>query len=191
MEKVMFLVSAGGGTLKYIHRLSSMIGVEVVGVIADRECPAYEYAKEHRIPGSIVRYYKRSHELDDMIRRLNPDTIITTWHKILNKDTLDLPPEFINLHYSLLPAMKGAIGMEALQIATEKGCKFVGATLHQVNKDVDEGKIIGQAVMLNAPGVQDTLFIAACRLLTSWLQKSLGHWHEEINYKQVWFHIMG
>jgi len=48
MKSVLFLVSGGGGNLKFIHQAmnSGIIKDVCLGVIADRECGALEYAKK-------------------------------------------------------------------------------------------------------------------------------------------------
>ena len=56
--------------------------------------------------------------------------------------------KIINIHPSLLPAFKG---LNAQQKALEKKVKYVGATIHFVNSEVDSGEIIDQmAVRLSS-----------------------------------------
>lgn len=50
----------------------------------------------------------------------------------------------INVHPALLPAFKGT---NALGQATNAGARFAGATIHEVNDDVDGGPIIAQCVL--------------------------------------------
>jgi len=49
----------------------------------------------------------------------------------------------INIHYSFLPAFKGA---KPYHQACERGVKVIGATAHYVTPDLDEGPIITQEV---------------------------------------------
>jgi phosphoribosylglycinamide formyltransferase-1 len=50
----------------------------------------------------------------------------------------------VNIHPSLLPAFTG---LNTHQRAIEAGCKFAGATVHQVSTELDHGPILAQAVV--------------------------------------------
>lgn len=50
----------------------------------------------------------------------------------------------INVHPSLLPAFPG---LNTHQRAIDAGCRFAGATVHQVTADLDHGPILAQAVV--------------------------------------------
>jgi phosphoribosylglycinamide formyltransferase-1 len=67
----------------------------------------------------------------------------------------------INIHPSLLPAFAG---LNTHQRAIDAGCKFAGATVHQVTSELDHGQILAQAVV---PVLQcDTAEALAARVLT-------------------------
>jgi phosphoribosylglycinamide formyltransferase-1 len=67
----------------------------------------------------------------------------------------------INIHPSLLPAFPG---LQTHQRAIDAGCKFAGATVHQVTAELDHGHILAQAVV---PIVEnDTADSLATRVLT-------------------------
>jgi phosphoribosylglycinamide formyltransferase-1 len=67
----------------------------------------------------------------------------------------------INIHPSLLPAFPG---LHTHQRAIEAGCRFAGATVHQVTHELDYGPILDQAVVPVLPG--DTAGALAARVLT-------------------------
>lgn len=149
MNKIVFLVSGGGGSLKFVYYALQALksNVEVAGVIADRDCPALEFAAKKNIYSKKIRY-NRSHteELQRELKKLAPDVIVTNIHKIIDPETLLLfPDRFINLHYSLLPAFSGVIGMETVAMAKVQNVGFVGGTCHLVNEEVDAGKILHQS----------------------------------------------
>lgn len=50
----------------------------------------------------------------------------------------------LNIHPSLLPAFTG---LHTHRRAIEAGCKFAGATVHQVTAELDHGPILAQAVV--------------------------------------------
>ncbi len=67
----------------------------------------------------------------------------------------------INIHPSLLPAFTG---MNTHQRALDAGCRFAGATVHQVTTELDVGPILSQAVVPILP--QDTAWSLAARVQT-------------------------
>lgn len=67
----------------------------------------------------------------------------------------------INIHPSLLPAFAG---LNTHQRAIDAGCKFAGATVHQVTSELDHGQILAQAVVPVLQG--DTAEALATRVLT-------------------------
>jgi phosphoribosylglycinamide formyltransferase-1 len=67
----------------------------------------------------------------------------------------------LNIHPSLLPAFTG---LNTHQRAMDAGCRFAGATVHQVTVDLDDGPILAQAVVPVMPG--DTADSLAARVLT-------------------------
>jgi phosphoribosylglycinamide formyltransferase 1 len=67
----------------------------------------------------------------------------------------------LNIHPSLLPAFPG---LHTHRRALEEGCRFAGATVHQVTAELDHGPILDQAVVPVLPG--DTEQTLAARVLT-------------------------
>ena len=67
----------------------------------------------------------------------------------------------INIHPSLLPAFSG---LNTHQRAIDAGCRFAGATVHQVTADLDHGPILAQAVVPVMTG--DTADTLAARVLS-------------------------
>jgi phosphoribosylglycinamide formyltransferase-1 len=67
----------------------------------------------------------------------------------------------INIHPSLLPAFTG---LHTYQRAIDAGCRFAGATVHQVTAELDHGPILAQAVVPVLPG--DDATTLAARILT-------------------------
>jgi len=55
----------------------------------------------------------------------------------------------VNIHPSLLPAFPG---LNTHQRAIDAGCRFAGATVHQVTAELDHGPILAQAVVPVLPG---------------------------------------
>jgi phosphoribosylglycinamide formyltransferase-1 len=67
----------------------------------------------------------------------------------------------LNIHPSLLPAFAG---LHTHQRALDAGCRFAGATVHQVTTELDHGPILAQAVVPVLP--DDSADTLAARVLT-------------------------
>lgn len=153
---ITFLCSGGGGNLRLVQALierGALPGCSLSGVIADRECPALDWARSRGIPARLVSYTRvRPGELREVLAELSPGLIVTTIHKILDDELVTrYEGRLVNLHYSLLPAFAGAIGMEPVRLALAKGCRLVGATAHRVTAELDAGPILAQACISAGP----------------------------------------
>lgn len=148
--KIAFLVSGNGGNLKFIHSCIKHNFVKDIELIAigEKECGAIDYSRKNDIDNYIVRYSRKNNaELIELLIKLDPDYIITNFHKILDKKIVDMfYGKLVNLHYSLLPSFGGLIGEKPILEAINKGCKFIGSTVHYVDYEVDSGEILIQGI---------------------------------------------
>jgi len=148
-KKIVFLASGNGGNLCFISKAIEyglLQNSEIVFVICDRLCGAYTYANKNFIPSKIILIDKNDQsQLISILEKIAPDIIISNIHKILNDDLVHkYQNKLINLHYSLLPAFSGLIGMNSVTQAINYGAKFLGVTVHYVAKEVDKGPPISQ-----------------------------------------------
>lgn len=94
-----------------------------------------EQAKE----GDILTKLMRSNNIDFVVLagylRKIPDSFISTYHD-----------KIINIHPALLPKYggKGMYGMHVHNAVKENGDKESGITIHLVNQNYDEGRILAQ-----------------------------------------------
>lgn len=186
-KKIVFLVSGNGGSLKFIHQAIQrlQLPLEVSAVIADRECGALAYASAVGLPHRVIRYTRKSPaELQQALREVAADVVVTNIHKIIDAETLGLLPNcFINLHYSILPAFKGFIGMETVEQARLLNVTILGATCHEVDELVDNGQCISQfSVGVDwsqdpASTVYDLVFRGACLTLLQGLLQRIQQGH--------------
>lgn len=151
--KLVFLVSGNGGNLKFINTCieKKIIKNVQIMVVGDRHCGAMDYAIKNNIEGYNVKYTRENNtELMDLLNKLNPDYVITNFHKIIDKDIVSkFYGKLINLHYSLLPSFAGLIGEQTILEAINNKCKFIGVTVHYVDYEVDKGEIIIQGITKN------------------------------------------
>jgi len=178
--RLVFLVSGAGGTLRfvrsYVRELS--YSVKVVGVLADRQCQALEQASSWGCDAGIIDFGEPAQT--SLIRRLEtiePDLIITTVHKVLKPEVLRVfGDRMVNVHYSILPAFGGTIGMRSLTQAIDYGARWIGATCHEVTEELDGGRPISQVVFRSAPAIesqleQEFMFRAGCLSLLAALKE--------------------
>lgn len=187
MTRIAFLASGQGGTLKAVHLAIEHLGLalSIAEVIADRECGAIEFGRGVQIPNRVIPYDKTDDSaLRNAVRGLNADILVTTFNRILSPRVLEAARgELVNLHYSLLPAFGGMIGMKTLEAARQRGVQWIGATCHTVTPSVDAGPILAQCVL--APRwehepiaqTQDIVFRAACLTLLGVLLARAGGVH--------------
>jgi len=171
-KSVVFLCSGGGGNLAFINNLlnSGLLGANIVSVLSDRECPAINFARKNQLKWKIINFDENFQiELIRELIRLNPDLIITTVHKIICNELIELfPRKFINLHYSLLPSFNGLIGIRSIQSALEYGVKLTGVTTHFVDATIDGGlPIVQVAIPLvgmdkNYSDIENIVFRCGC-----------------------------
>jgi len=150
VKKICFLASGNGGNLKFFYFAAAQNSTHnfQLAAIADRECGSLEFSKNKGLERYIINYNStNSLELNLALEKIKPDIIITNWHKIIDRDTVrKYMGKMINLHYSLLPAFAGLIGIEPIKLAYAQGCKYIGPTCHYVDENLDAGKIISQAI---------------------------------------------
>jgi phosphoribosylglycinamide formyltransferase-1 len=181
MKHILFLASGNGGNLKFFHQALTqglLAGIRL-SVVADRECGAIEYAKKNGLPHQVINYQRASPQaLDDILNREQPEIIVTNWHKVIDANTVaNHSGRLINLHYSLLPAFGGEIGIKPIQQAYAQGCKFIGPTCHLVDEGVDTGRILSQAVFatdISQEDAVDLMFRKGCLILLNSIETILG-----------------
>lgn len=104
-------------------------------------CAVKKYALAHNIP--VLQYKSVSREGEADVRALNPDVLITaSFGQMLRENILTLAPHgVINVHGSLLPALRGAT---PVQTALFLGLDRTGVTIMQTDIGMDTGDILYQ-----------------------------------------------
>lgn len=192
MKRIVFLVSGGGANLKFIHYALQKLNlkVSIVGILADRNISFIDFVENEKIYFKKIKYDRQNNtELLTELKHLQPDVIITNIHKIIDEKTLlEHPNKFINLHYSILPAFTGLIGMKTIEEARQQNVQFIGGTCHEVNEKVDAGKILYQGLfavgewdLTNIELEMDRVFKLSCYLLLAGILKKLNLGEGEVN----------
>ncbi len=176
MKNIVILISGSGSNMAAIVRCAERedwrktYGAQVAAVISNRaDAGGLAIARDHRIATEVVdhkRFASREAfdaELAAVVDRHQPALVVLAgFMRILTPAFVQrYPGRLLNIHPSLLPAFPG---LHTHQRAIDMGCKFAGATVHQVTSELDHGPILAQTVVPVLP--QDTAQALAARVLT-------------------------
>lgn len=127
-------------------------GIEIVGVLTRTDAPAgrkkvmvqssvADVASSLGLP--VIKANQVDQETLEKILALNPDLgVVVAYGAFLSEEVLNaLPKGWINLHYSLLPALRGAA---PVQHALLQGFPSTGVTAFQLDRGMDTGPILIQ-----------------------------------------------
>ena len=176
MKNIVILISGGGSNMAAIvktaksHNWASSLDASVAAVISNRaDAAGLKWAQEQGISTACIDHKAfDSREAFDQALIQQIDThapnlvVLAGFMRILTPGFVShYAGRLINIHPSLLPAFTG---LHTHQRAIDAGCKFAGATVHQVTAELDVGPILAQAVVPVLSG--DTEASLAARVLT-------------------------
>jgi methionyl-tRNA formyltransferase len=103
--------------------------------------PVAALADEHGIE-VLTPHKVKEPEFLDRLRELAPDCCpVVAYGALLPQIALDIPPQgWVNLHFSLLPAWRGAAPVQA---AVRAGDEITGASTFRIVKALDAGPVFG------------------------------------------------
>jgi phosphoribosylglycinamide formyltransferase-1 len=154
--KIGVLVSGRGSNLQAIidNIEKGLLPAEVVAVISDQpDAYSLERARKHHIPAihiSAKGYKGKRDEYDALlVKELQINKVelvcLAGFMRIISPTLIKaFPGRILNIHPALLPAFPG---LHVQKAALDHGVKFSGCTVHFVDKDMDTGPIIIQAVV--------------------------------------------
>jgi len=176
MKNIVILISGGGSNMAAILRgaqrddWAGKLGAQVVAVISNRaDAGGLALARERGIATDVVdhRAFASREAFDEAlaqrIDRHQPSLVVLAgFMRILTPGFVErYQGRLLNIHPSLLPAFPG---LHTHRRAIEAGCRFAGATVHQVTAELDYGPILAQAVVPVL--ANDTPEALAARVLT-------------------------
>jgi len=143
MRVVLFaLTGFGNEALQSLRRCNC----EVVGLFTRRESGPYPYyfmkniAQQARKMGVNVYEDLNWKEIKSLMFSMRPELLlVSTFHKIIPNEILDIPKTCINIHPGLLPEYAGRNPIKAALAANEE---TTGVTAHYLTEEVDGGDII-------------------------------------------------
>ena len=176
MKNIVILISGGGSNMAAIVRAAQSrdwrgrCGAQVAAVVSNRaDAGGLAFARQNGIATEVLdhkRFDSREAfdaELAAVIDRHQPSLVVLAgFMRILTPGFVSrYAGRLLNIHPSLLPAFPG---LHTHRRALQEGCRFAGATVHQVTAELDHGPILDQAVVPVLPG--DTEQTLAARVLT-------------------------
>jgi len=148
--KVGFCVSGKGRLFRAAANQASDIGIQPSLVVAEEKAaPDLEgYCHERGIPFHRLTSKPRAtfdEELFKVCTSVPLDLLVLTFDKLLPARLVQhYAGRIINVHPALLPACQG---MRALEQTVSTGARFAGATIHEVDEQMDHGPLIAQCVL--------------------------------------------
>ena len=176
MKNIVILISGGGSNMAAIVRAAERedwerrLGVRVAAVLSNRaDAGGLAFAQARGIATRVLDHkdFDSREAFDaELARRIDgyaPALVVLAgFMRILSPGFVDhYLGRLLNIHPSLLPAFPG---LHTHERALAAGCKFAGATVHQVTSELDLGPILEQAVVPVLAG--DTAQTLAARVLT-------------------------
>ena len=176
MKNIVILISGGGSNMAAIVKTAereawhSRYGARITAVISNRaDAKGLVFAKAQGIVTEVVDHtvYDSRVAFDQAlmaaIDRQDPEgqpalVVLAGFMRILTPGFVQhYEGRLLNIHPSLLPAFPG---LHTHQRALDAGCKFAGATVHQVTAELDHGSILAQAVVPVLPGDDEATLAA-------------------------------
>jgi phosphoribosylglycinamide formyltransferase-1 len=180
MKNIVILISGAGSNMEAIIRAAKAqnwekhLQAKVAAVISNRpSAKGLALAQQHGVATQVVDHTAfasatnpRESFDEALIKEIEQHVpalvVLAGFMRILTpKFVAHYGGRLVNIHPSLLPAFPG---LHTHQRAIEAGCKFAGATVHQVSAELDHGHILAQAILPVMEG--DTAEGLAARVLT-------------------------
>jgi phosphoribosylglycinamide formyltransferase-1 len=176
MKNIVILISGGGSNMSAIVNTAERegwkdkFGARVAAVLSNKaDAKGLVFAKERGIATAVLDHkaYDSREAFDAALMKAidahQPTLVVLAgFMRILTPGFVaHYAGRMLNIHPSLLPAFAG---LHTHRRAIEAGCKFAGATVHEVTAQLDHGPILAQAVVPVMP--DDDEHALAARVLT-------------------------
>ena len=138
VKKIVVMGSGQGSNLEAIVKWFQNKDVEIL-CLSDVE-DAFILKRAEKL-GINYKYLPFEQNLQYFTENKFDLIVLAGYMQILPENVLEAMGKVINIHPSLLPAFKGK---DAIAKAFLAGVKLSGITIHWVDKNIDEGKIIAQ-----------------------------------------------
>ena len=158
-RNIVILISGGGSNMAAIVRAAEQrhwpqrYGATIRAVVSNKaDAKGLVFAREQGIATAVLDHkaYPSREAFDaalaqEIDRHAPTLVVLAGFMRILTAGFVaHYAGRLLNIHPSLLPAFAG---LHTHERAIEAGCKFAGATVHEVTAELDHGPILAQAVV--------------------------------------------
>ena len=139
------IASSNGSTFKALYQVLVKIAPNKYNffIVLDRQSTLVEFCERYNIEyifNKEINNKKFCRNTDNYFSKNNIKIVVLFFLRLVTEEIFK-NYYTINLHPSLLPLYKG---FNAIQRAYDDKSKYIGATLHKVDKNADEGKVLLQ-----------------------------------------------
>ncbi|MDP4145750.1 MAG: formyltransferase family protein [Bacillota bacterium] len=142
--KIVIVASTNGSVMNKLFQ-NTFFKKCIYSVVSDRQCGALEVAKNNGIAFKLFNERDKEVFCDKLLVYLienQIDYVISFFTKLFVGNIIDVYKDrIINLHPAILPSFKG---LDGFGDSVRYGSRFIGSTIHFIDKNMDEGKIIIQ-----------------------------------------------
>lgn len=144
-KKVVLIASSGGAVFARALQFDAFRN-NIFMIVADRQCGAIEVAREHGVAFKVLSSStgrEFSDAMHDYFQDKEVDLFVSSYSKLFSgKFLTENEDKLVNFHPALLPACPGLNGFAD---TVRFGCRFIGSTVHYIDKGIDTGKPLIQA----------------------------------------------
>lgn len=180
MKNIVILISGGGSNMRALVEASrredwaERYGARVSLVLSNRpDAGGLAWAREQGLATAVVDHREHAQAVQpresfeaELVKHIDAHApmlvLLAGFMRILTPGFVaHYAGRMLNIHPSLLPAFPG---LHTHQRAIDAGCRFAGATVHEVTAELDHGPIWAQAVVPVLP--HDDADTLAARVLS-------------------------
>jgi phosphoribosylglycinamide formyltransferase-1 len=159
MRNIVILISGSGSNMAAIVRAAEQgrwgqrLNARVAAVLSNRaDAQGLAFAQDHGLTTQVLDHKAFANReafdaalMAEIDRHAPALVVLAGFMRILTPGFVaHYAGRLLNVHPSLLPAFPG---LNTHQRAIDAGCRFAGATVHQVTAELDHGAILAQAVV--------------------------------------------
>ncbi len=141
------IVASTGGSVMNVLLDNAFFKRQIFAVVSDRPCGAIDKAEAHTVQNLVIPERKSTLFCDQLLQYLRDnqiDYVISFFTKLFVGELVSAYRDrIINLHPSLLPSFKG---LDGFGDTLHYGARYMGTTIHFIDEQMDEGKIIMQTM---------------------------------------------
>jgi folate-dependent phosphoribosylglycinamide formyltransferase PurN len=155
-ERLLVMLSGSGRTLLNLvaHARRGVLGADVAGVVAGRECLGAQRAREAGIATRVMPGRLSAAQVQSVAAEWRCGWIVLAGYLQMVPMVPGFEGRVVNIHPALLPAFggPGMHGHRVHEAVLRTGCRVSGCTVHLCDERYDTGPIVAQRSCPVLPG---------------------------------------